>query len=201
MKTLLTLCGLLLVPHFAMGAMITGVIVPTGNKQFEFFPKSQIRMEAGFDYEFHSLHTRATGFDVRIFCRWTNIGNKEVKLLLKDHDYYFGTLDYPWGIAVRITSKNGKTITENATDKDGWWSSSNIQSQMSELMPGDAIVLEPGESVVRRIPLQSVVFGLDLDRPKKPFEGDYSIELQLGGIPAAKPLKLHVSEDTVPPQR
>jgi len=196
MKTLLTLCRLLLVPHFAMGAMITDVFLPTDNKQFEFFPKSQIRMEAGFDYEFHSLHTQATGFDVHIYCRWTNIGNKEVKLLLKDHDYYSGTLDYPWGIAVRITSKNGKIITENAVDKDGWWSSSNIQSQISELMPGDAVVLEPGESVVRCVPLQSVLSGLELGSPAKPIEGDYSIELRLGGITAAKPLILHVSKDT-----
>jgi hypothetical protein len=203
MKTLLPLIWFVLATPLAWaGGMISGVETTAGRDTFDFFPKNQIRMEAAFDWEFHSFDEQAKGFDVAIYCRWTNVGKSEVKLLLKDHDAYHGTLDYPWGIQVRITGKNGKVITENTVEKDGWWDGSNIQSQLSKIMPGDAVVLKPGETVVRLIPLQSVLANLG-DLPglsgQQPSPGDYFLKLRLGGILAAKPLTLHLGGDTQSP--
>ena len=193
MKRLQTLAFLMLLPGVVSAeGMITGVRVPKNGWPAGFFPKSGIRMDAAFDCEFKSAIEKTVNFDSVIYCRWTNVGEKKLKFLLKDHDDYCGTLDYPWGLEVRVTSTVGKVITENSMIKDGWWSCSVLQSQYSEVRPGDAIFLEPGETVVRLVPLGKVLMGAADGR--LPSEGKFSIEVRLGDILAAKLLTLHVDK-------
>lgn len=195
MKNLFTLIGSVVTPGLALaGGMITGVLVPEGGEHFEFFPEKEIRMDIAFDHDFEELDASGDRSKVWIYCRWTNAGKKEVRLLLKDHDDYHGTLDYPWGLQVRITDQTSRVITAGEAAIDGWWSSSIVYSQLSQVRPGDVIVLKPGESVVRRVSLESILLGLDLGSPARPSitEGVYSIEARLGGITASKPLQLRV---------
>lgn len=193
MKSLFTLIYSAFMPSLALaGGMITGVSVPEGSERFEFFPKNEIRMDIAFDHEFEEFDASGDMSEAWIYCRWTNAGKKEVRLLLKDHDDYHGTLDHPWGLQVRITDQAGKVLTAGAAAIDGWWSSSVVCSQLSQVRPGDAIVLRQGENVVRRVSLDSVLFGLDLGSPAHPkiTIGVYTIEVRLGGIVAFKPLHL-----------
>jgi hypothetical protein len=175
--------------------MIAGAYVPPGAQEFDFFPRKGIRMEVAFDWEFKERTKESIDFNVVIYCRWTNTGDRELKLLLKDHDYYHGTLDYPWGLYVRVTEQGKEqALTKNSTIPDGWWSSSLVHAQISETMPGDAIVLLPRQSVSRQVPLQSVLSGLSygFENTRLPTSGSFHVDVRLGEINASPKLSLSI---------
>jgi len=197
MKRQLTLAALwLLPPCLVASGLIAAVLPPQDAVQINFPRQSQIRMEVAFDQKFTSHTSQAAGFAAWIYCRWTNVSATGAKLLLKDHDAYHGTLEYPWSLQVRVTDKTGNVLTENPTLKDGWWSSAVLESQISKVMPGDVVVLKPGETVVRKVPLERGLMGLTPGAAdhRLPPDGEYSIEVRMGEICATSPLTLRVGQ-------
>lgn len=96
-----------------------------------------------------------------VYCLWRNISKEPVSFLLKDHDDFHGTLDYPFGIEIRITDCNGVVLTATSSrKKEGWWASSCMHSQFSRITPGDIITLKPNEYVIRSIGIDDVIGGL-----------------------------------------
>ena len=147
-------------------------------------------------------------------CSWRNVDSAPVAFLLKDHDDYHGTLSYPVGLQVRLTGPDGRVLTANSCFADGWWDFSCLCSQLSPLMPGDIIVLQPRETVSRKFALSDVLLGLDSTQaaahapilhngsrdltktPVVPFTlppGDSKLEVRLWGLSSA-PIVLHLGE-------
>lgn len=139
------------------------------------------------------------GKPITIRCVFTNQGSAPVSLLLKDHDDYHGTLSFPVGICARVTDATGAILTENEVAKDGWWSWYYHWSTMFVPMHGDYITLNPGEGVVRIVPLDEVLLGADKIRQGlKP--GAYFVQLCIHDIVSNR-LLIQVAAGEQPPHR
>ena len=120
------------------------------------------------------------GKTIRIRCVWKNKGKEAATILLKDHDSYHGTLSYPVGMKTRVRDSNGNVRT--STHEFGeWWSNYILWSTLFPETPGDRITLRPNEEVVRIVPLDEVLLGMDgLENGLQ--EGEYTVELKLDEI-------------------
>ena len=173
----------IMTPLFAGAAMVTTV----GIREGETLPAprpDQLEFKVAFDSEFTRTTQEMNRWPVVIHCAWRNTSSEAVTVLLKDHDSYHGTLDYPIGIQVRITSKSGRILTTNSQYPAGWWDFSCCASQISHLMPGDIVALNPGEVAVRQFKLDDVLAGLTSTQTaeKAPGLPDGSRDLRSGTI-------------------
>lgn len=116
---------------------------------------------------------------ISIHCVWKNIGNQPCSLFLKDHDSYHGTLDYPIGISAKVIDNNGKVLTQS--NHGEWWSWYYLWSTLFKEMPGDVITLKPGEEVIRIVPLDVILRGLEAI-PEGLTEGTYKVTLKYGEL-------------------
>lgn len=124
------------------------------------------------------------GGRIRIRCLIRNRGKKSVKFKLKDHDAYFGTLPYPIGAYVRVVRDDGTVVTANELDSsgEGWWTKySQWGTTFRPMMPGDVVVIPPGDLVVRYFPIDEMI---DMAPGAKEglSEGVYSIQLNLNRL-------------------
>jgi len=119
------------------------------------------------------------GEPISIRCVWRNTREWPVSIDLKDHDDDHGTLDYPVSLSARVLDSAGTVLTENENADHGWWSWYFLWSTTFERMPGDVVTLKPGEEVVRIVPLDKVLWGVDA-LPGGLSEGTYIVQLSLG---------------------
>src|ERR1044072_290209 len=117
--------------------------------------------KAGWAESFGRDGAYAVGKQITIRCVFRNTGAEPVTLSLKDHDQYHGTLPYPQGVQARIEDSDHNVLTGNKADKQGWWTSFSLSSQLSSDEPGDNITIPPGEKVTRVVPLDEVLKGCD----------------------------------------
>lgn len=183
----------------AFASMICAVQVPKGESLPAPRP-DQIEFTVAFDSNFETTEKGSDRWPTVIYCSWKNITSNSVSILLKDHDSYHGTLDYVFGIQVRISDSQGHVLTTTTPNSDGWWASAGFSSQMSALMPGDVVVLRPGETVIRSFRLEDVLRSLLLVQASEKSRanwkgaeftfpsGESSIEVQLWGLVARQPL-------------
>ena len=127
-----------------------------------------------------SRESYPAGESIHIRCVWKNKGKGAATFLLADHDSYQGTLPYPVGMKAKVTYPNHVVLTDTPTFGE-WWSSYILTSSMFTEMPGDRVTLKPNEEVVRIVPLDEVLRGIDGLEKGLP-EGDYAVELKLGDI-------------------
>ena len=155
---LICLVIVVLLPAAAVlrASMISGILMNLDETLPQPGP-GQIEFEIGFDSKLKSKEKTKSHYIATIYCSWRNISDKPVPLLLKDHDHYHGTLDYPFGINIKILNDEGVVLTATYPDNGGWWASSRYSAQSSSLMPGDIIILEPGEQVIRKISIDDVL--------------------------------------------
>jgi len=118
------------------------------------------------------------GEPIWVRCSIVNIGKRPQMVKLKDHDSYYGTLAYPYGIAVKVLDSSQQLLTNNEIDKSGsgWWSSYYSWSNTISFMPGDIITIPPSEEVIRRIPIDKVAAGCSGVKFKP---GRYTIQLRV----------------------
>jgi hypothetical protein len=122
------------------------------------------------------------GDEISIRCTFRNTGNKKVTFLLADHDDYHGTMPYPAFMQARVIDAYGVVLTKTIDSRDGWWTSYITHSDSFNEMPGDRITLKPKESVVRIVPLRSVLAGLPGMREGSLAAGEYKVQLRLDEI-------------------
>ena len=119
------------------------------------------------------------GKPIRISCVFRNISSQAVDLNLKDHDPYSGTLPYPAGLMARVTDASGKVVTFNQTDKNGWWTSFFLVSQVYRAEPGDVITIPPEGKVTRVVSLDEILSGCDCLPHGLP-SGRFLVQLRIG---------------------
>ena len=193
--------------------MISGILTQNG-EQLPSPLADQVEFKVAFNRAFTKIETDKEQGPVNIYCSWRNRSSAPVAVLLKDHDATFGTLDFVYGMRVRILSAQGKVLTATAARQLEWWSFSSCCSIASSLMPGDIVTLQPGETVVRRFKLEDVLLGLKSTQatdeaplqpsgtrlvtgtgPCSPFEfpvGANTIEVRCWNLVATNPLTLRV---------
>jgi hypothetical protein len=165
-QVLLVLVAFPLASLSASGTMITGLYYlakngdPTlqpGPEQIEFtiklMPPEHLTPEG-----------KPVPFPIRILCDWKNISPKPQPILLKDHDSFYGTLDYPYGIQLQVKNQRNELVTANVVIRDGWWASSAYGTGSSSVDPGDIVILAPGESVSRIIVAEQVLDYLTVEQ-------------------------------------
>ena len=92
-------------------------------------------------------------------------------------------MPYPAGMQARVIDAYGVVLTKTVDSRDGWWSSYIRHSDSFEEMPGDRITLKPKESVVRIVPLRSILAGLPGGlREGSLAAGEYKVQLRLGDV-------------------
>ena len=114
-----------------------------------------------------------------IRCVWKNVGTKPQSLFLKDHDSYHGTLEYPTWMMAKVINSDGNVLTKNNNNE--WWSWYSLWSTLFIEMPGDTILLNPGEEVIRIVPLDVILKGLKTI-PDGLTEGIYKVTLKHGEL-------------------
>lgn len=120
---------------------------------------------------------------VKIVCTIRNTSHHVIKVPLKDHDSYHGTLPYPIELRAKVQDGKGKLLSTNArmgTWSDGWLTQYDAWSHWFDYMPGDAIYLKPKESIVRNVDLMKVVAGSDM--PEELPEGSYTVWFKINGV-------------------
>src|ERR1043166_1078443 len=135
---------------------------------------------AGWAESFGRDGAYAVGKPISIRCVFRNTGAEPVTLSLKDHDQYHGTLPYPQGVQARVEDSDHKVLTGNKADKQGWWTSFYLSSQLSSDEPGDNVTIPPGEKVTRVVPLDEVLKGCD-GLPNGLLVGHFVVQLRLFG--------------------
>jgi len=109
-----------------------------------------------------------------------NKGTSEVSVYLKEHDPTGESEPYPWGLNVKVIDENGVVLTK--TDGFGdyyssYFTSSVAYSEEEMEMPGDRILIPPGEIVLRVVNLRDILDGClkcNLEA------GKYQVQLKLG---------------------
>ena len=92
-------------------------------------------------------------------------------------------MPYPAGMQARVIDAYGVVLTKTVDSRDGWWSSYINHSDSFKEMPGDRITLKPKESVVRIVPLRSILAGLPGGlREGSLAAGEYNVQLRLGDV-------------------
>ena len=125
--------------------------------------------------------TYRAGHPISIKTIIRNTGRSSRRFLLDDHDEYHGTRPFPHGTTARIRDSRGAVLTRNKVSNDDWWSSGYLDSFLHREMPGDAITFQPGEEVVRIVPLEQVLLGCDGIRNGLR-RGSYTVQLSLCGV-------------------
>lgn len=138
-------------------------------------------------------NTYKTGKPISIRCVFKNTSDQPRTLFLKDHCDYHGTMVYPAWMAARVVDSAGTVITDNYIDKSDWWSSHSLASEWMRPMPGDTITLSPGAEVVRIIPLDAVIAGLETTREGLP-QGTYEVQLNQSGL-LSNVLEITIADD------
>jgi hypothetical protein len=121
------------------------------------------------------------GEPMPVRCVFANPGAQPVTILLRDHDAYLGTLEYPGEMQIHVVDAAGRLVTKNEIDGDGWWNWFYLSSQFSVEEPGDRITIPPGDHVTRVVHLEDILRGCPgisagLAR------GRFTVQLRLGNI-------------------
>ncbi|MBZ0113136.1 MAG: hypothetical protein K8J08_11785 [Thermoanaerobaculia bacterium] len=143
------------------------------------------------------------GSPVELQLMVSNLGSTSEGILLQDHDGNGHRREVPTGLQGRLL-KDGDVLSQHSVavfdpEDAEWFSSLMFEStycidDVEELLsgpesrgtlqceqPGDRVVLEPSESVVRVVALGTLLRGAPgVDLPLEP--GRYSIELRLGAL-------------------
>jgi hypothetical protein len=166
--------------------MIAGVLLEQG----ETLPnptQDQIEFTVSLDAPLKGSAGKESDAPISVICSWKNVSSSPVEILLKDHDSSLGTLEYPYGIMARITNQDGAVLTATSAISDGYWgSSAGTMLRLSSIMPGDVVTIRPGETVVRKFVLDSVLAFLTSVQAReeaKRKHGDAAYIGQFGGDP------------------
>ena len=137
---------------------------------------------AGDEYE--------EGQPIRIRCTFKNTGRRTLTFRLADHDSYHGTQPYPFGLRVRVSNLAGVVIS--ATPEFGeWWTHYYRSSGVYPEMPGDRIRLQPGQQVIRIVPLDEILVGNRV--LGRLVAGEYLVEMEIEGIVSNK-MKIKIGD-------
>jgi hypothetical protein len=180
----LFLCGLLGAYGFAHSPSdnLNGINVGNNNQGTS---RPMIKLEISPHFLQEEGGAYHEGGPISIKAVLVNAGGKRRSILLADHNDYSGTLPYPVGLRAKVWDSQKKIVTENDISDEGWWTSYYLSSSSYEEKPGDKIFLNPGEKVVRIIPLDIMLRGCETLPHGLP-SGNFLVQLSLGGIVSNK---------------
>lgn len=128
------------------------------------------------------------GERIQVLCTFTNTGSGTREILLPQSD-----TGLPGFLLARVWALDGRLLTENDLDPDGWFSSIMLWSATYTERPGDRIPIEPGAERTIRVNLDRLLLGCPAIPEGLP-PGSYGVQFKAEDLESNE-LILHVQRE------